>query len=130
MSNQKQKRLLKSNPDIVIATPGRLWDLCQTDSDFAETICNVKYLVLDEADRMLQAGHFKDLENILTILSAAENNNRSTLLFSATLIPDFKKMQETGKKSKKTKTIIQSAKIISENGESLPTLGKFYLNFS
>jgi DEAD/DEAH box helicase len=56
MSQQKQKRQISSNPDVVVATPGRLWELLSTDSAFLDRVRCVKVLVVDEADRMLEAG--------------------------------------------------------------------------
>lgn len=49
------KRLKTSLPDILVATPGRLNDLLQ-NSDLANLLGNVRYLVLDEADRLLDMG--------------------------------------------------------------------------
>ena len=69
MSIQKQKRLLsvKYGVDIVVATPGRLWDMIQEDEKFGKSIKQIKYLVLDEADRMIENGHFAELENIVAL---------------------------------------------------------------
>ncbi|KAI9306160.1 P-loop containing nucleoside triphosphate hydrolase protein [Cunninghamella echinulata] len=62
MSIQKQERQLKYVPDIIVATPGRLWEILST------------FLVLDEADRMLEKGHFQELSNILDELSSRKEN--------------------------------------------------------
>ena len=69
---------LKRGADIVVATPGRLLDL------YAENFVkleSVKYLVLDEADRMLDMGFIHDIRKIVEYLP----ENRQTLMFSATM---------------------------------------------
>jgi superfamily II DNA/RNA helicase len=67
MSIQKQRRLLSYKPAIVIATPGRLWELM--DEYMEPYLLNglpmIDVLVLDEADRMIADGHFKELKFIL-----------------------------------------------------------------
>ncbi|KAK9709426.1 ATP-dependent RNA helicase [Basidiobolus ranarum] len=69
MSIQKQTRLMKATPDIIVATPGRLWELCSENDIFAANLQKIKFLVLDEADRMLEPGHFKELSYILSTIS-------------------------------------------------------------
>ena len=63
----KQLKILnKYNPEIIIATPGRLWEII--DNDEASVLDNLKFLkflIIDEADRMTQTGHFKELKNII-----------------------------------------------------------------
>ena len=67
MSIQKQQRLLSYNPAIIVATPGRLWELMneQMESYLLDTLPLVDVLVLDEADRMIADGHFKEMRDIL-----------------------------------------------------------------
>ncbi len=78
MPYPKQRRLLESPLDILVATPGRLIDFIdQGKVDFSR----LELLVLDEADRMLDMGFIKPVERI----SAATPATRQTLLFSATL---------------------------------------------
>jgi ATP-dependent RNA helicase DDX27 len=84
MAIENQINQLKTNPDVIIATPGRLIDMLynykSVNSSFLE---NINILVLDEADKLLELG-FKDA--IMEIISMIkENKNRQTLLFSATL---------------------------------------------
>ncbi|KAF5392731.1 hypothetical protein D9757_000998 [Collybiopsis confluens] len=67
MSAQKQKRLLSRGADILVATPGRLWDIIEEDATLAKELKQLKFLVLDEADRMVEAGHFAELDNILRL---------------------------------------------------------------
>lgn len=59
ISPQKQQRMLKKFPEVVVATPGRLWDLMQQNQQHLTDFSQLSCLVLDEADHMLQLGHFK-----------------------------------------------------------------------
>lgn len=74
MSIQKQKRLLsaKHGVDIIVATPGRLWELISSggeeSAELGKAIKGIKYLVLDEADRMIETGHFAELDNIVGLV--------------------------------------------------------------
>jgi ATP-dependent RNA helicase RhlE len=77
-SLDRQRRSLRQNPHIIIATPGRLIDHLQTRSI---TLNNVGILVLDEADRMLDMGFAPQLKRILQDVP----KERQTMLFSATM---------------------------------------------
>ncbi|ORY38038.1 P-loop containing nucleoside triphosphate hydrolase protein [Neocallimastix californiae] len=96
MSTQKQQRLIKQKPDLIIATPGRLWELMSDYKEFAGHLRTTRFLVLDEADRMLESGHFRELEYILNIISKKRNKTkdenlnfrRQIAVYSATLISD------------------------------------------
>ena len=95
MATQKQERLLTSKkPEVVIATPGRLWGfLSDAKNAHLETLRKtLRWLVIDEADRMISQGHFAELELILSALPSevrpadgSKPRRRQTLLFSATL---------------------------------------------
>ena len=78
MPYPKQMQLLAQNPEILVATPGRLID--HMNSGKIDFSC-LEILVLDEADRMLDMGFIEDIEKIV----AATPGQRQTLLFSATL---------------------------------------------
>ncbi|KAF8635393.1 hypothetical protein AX15_000394 [Amanita polypyramis BW_CC] len=67
MSPQKQRRILERGVDILVATPGRLWDIIEYNDDIAREIKGLRFLVLDEADRMIETGHFAELDNILRL---------------------------------------------------------------
>ncbi len=78
MPYPKQMQLLSRNPEILVATPGRLIDHMDSGKiDFSQ----LEILVLDEADRMLDMGFIEDIEKIV----AATPESRQTMLFSATL---------------------------------------------
>ena len=80
-----QVKRLKHGVDIVVATPGRLLDhVRQRTIDLRQ----VKILVLDEADRMLDMGFIHDIRKILEILPV----ERQTLLFSATFTPHIRRL--------------------------------------
>ena len=86
LSQEKQNRQLQGNPDLIIATPGRLNELMEFDQTIRGLITRVKFLILDEADRMVQVGHFKELDDILSRILKHQNESRQVLLFSATLV--------------------------------------------
>jgi ATP-dependent RNA helicase DDX24/MAK5 len=110
MSIQKQQRQLDNVPDVVIATPGRLWEILSNSDPLLDRLRRIKFLVLDEADRMLEFGHYQELSSILKAISLrhaegsadAENqevNERQTLVFSATLAKaDFVNKSSSGKR--------------------------------
>ena len=75
---EMQSRALKSGVNVVVATPGKLLSFIQNNHMSCSTI---KYLVLDEADRMLDIGFYDDIITIIKQLP----KERQTLLFSATM---------------------------------------------
>lgn len=83
-----QTGLLKRGAQIVVATPGRLIDHMKRGSIKLD---GVKFVVLDEADRMLDMGFIDDIEFILSRLGGKGGNSkdRQTLLFSATMSPEI-----------------------------------------
>ncbi len=74
----KQVRVLRQGVDILVATPGRLLDLVQQG---IISLSNVSYLVLDEADRMLDMGFVRDVKKIVAMV----RKKRQTMFFSATM---------------------------------------------
>ena len=82
-----QKAIIKKGIDIITATPGRLLDLVSQDS---LDLSKVEFLVLDEADRMLDMGFIHDIKKILALLP----KKRQNLLFSATFSPEIKKLAD------------------------------------
>lgn len=85
ISARPQERQIQQGVDIVVATPGRLLDHLQNS---VLRLYNLKYLVLDEADRMLDMGFIPDIEQLITYLP----RTRQTLLFSATMPPEIEKL--------------------------------------
>ncbi|EIW66497.1 hypothetical protein TREMEDRAFT_65359 [Tremella mesenterica DSM 1558] len=67
LSAQKQQRILDRGCDVLVATPGRLWDLIKANDDLAAEIKRIRFLVIDEADRMIENGHFAELESIVRL---------------------------------------------------------------
>ena len=82
---EKQIRSLKKGADIVVGTPGRVLDLMRRK---ALKLDCVEWLVLDEADEMLNMGFIDDIETILQTVP----EDRHTVLFSATMPSDIKKI--------------------------------------
>ncbi len=78
---------LRQGVDIVIATPGRLLDLV---GQKALDLSKVEFLILDEADRMLDMGFIHDIKKILAILP----KQRQNLLFSATFSDEIKRLSD------------------------------------
>ncbi|NWQ80577.1 DDX24 helicase, partial [Columbina picui] len=86
MAAQKQERVLNRKPEIVIATPGRLWELVKERHPHLSNLRQLRCLVIDEADRMVEKGHFAELSQLLEILNDSQYNpQRQTFVFSATL---------------------------------------------
>jgi ATP-dependent RNA helicase DeaD len=78
----RQADLVRGGAQIVVATPGRLLDHMRRGSIKLDT---VKYVVLDEADRMLDMGFIEDIKFILSKIGKVGSKDRQTLLFSATM---------------------------------------------
>jgi ATP-dependent RNA helicase RhlE len=83
----KHAELLEPGVDILIATPGRLWELYQIG---ALRLKKIKYLVIDEADRMLDMGFMPQLKQLQEIIPVKRQN----LLFSATFSEIIEKLAE------------------------------------
>jgi len=85
VKQMKQVARIKKGIDILVATPGRLLDLVDQRLLFLD---KVEFLVLDEADRMLDMGFARDINKVLALLPTKRQN----LLFSATFSPDIKRL--------------------------------------
>jgi ATP-dependent RNA helicase RhlE len=88
VSQHAQTNALKNGVDILVATPGRLLDLI--DQQFV-SLQNIRFFVLDEADRMLDMGFIHDVKKIIMKLPA----KRQSLFFSATMPPEIQKLAAT-----------------------------------
>jgi len=85
MDMKPQTLELKAGVEVLVATPGRLLDHIEAKT---AVLNQVEYVVLDEADRMLDIGFLPDLQRILSYLP----KQRITLLFSATFSPEIKRL--------------------------------------
>ena len=110
VGEQPQMRALREGADIIIATPGRLLDLMGRNcGDFAA----LEFLVLDEADRMLDMGFLPSIRQVVRALP----KQRQTLLFSATLSREIEsltkefqhapKLIQIGRRSNPAETVTQ-----------------------
>jgi ATP-dependent RNA helicase DDX27 len=89
-SSREQEAVLKTRPDVVIATPGRFIDHMRNSAAFQ--IENLEILVLDEADRMLEEGFESQLDEILSSIP----KSRQTMLFSATMTSSVDRLIQIG----------------------------------
>src|SRR5690349_5526206 len=86
-SFDNQLKKLDRGVDVLIATPGRLLDLFERGKIL---LSDVRILVIDEADRMLDMGFIPDVERIVGLLP----KNRQTLFFSATMPPEIRRLAD------------------------------------
>ncbi len=85
LSWDQQKKALTEGTEIIVATPGKL--ISHLNMGYVK-FEHLKYLILDEADRMLDMGFFDDIQKIITYLP----EKRQTLMFSATMPPKIRKL--------------------------------------
>lgn len=85
VEEEKQIQALQNGIDILVTTPGRIFDL---GSRGFVNLRGVQILILDEADRMLELGFYKDIEDLIRYLPI----NRQTLFYSATIDDKIKRL--------------------------------------
>lgn len=134
MSAQKQKRLLNASygVDIIVATPGRLWEMIQDEDEaLAKAIKGIKFLVLDEADRMIENGHFAELENIVSLTrrdpKQTKAKGKSTNSGDAAFEDDFANAEDSLEATpvrEDIKTYVFSATMSKELQKNLKRKGK------
>ncbi|WP_337167243.1 DEAD/DEAH box helicase [Vibrio parahaemolyticus] len=101
VDKEQQQQALATNPHILVATTGRLVDLANNGLDLSK----VHYLVLDEADRLLDMGFWPDVQNI----AMQTSNQRQTAMFSATFSDELKG---------KAKLLMQAPKQVAAHQEN------------
>lgn len=115
-----EKKALRTGAEVVVATPGRLISHINLGYVRFE---NLHYLILDEADRMLDMGFLPDIKKIISFLP----QKRQTLLFSATMPPEIRKLakqilhnpQEINLAvSKPAENVLQSAWFVSDENKN------------
>jgi ATP-dependent RNA helicase DeaD len=109
----RQIKALQRGVDIVVGTPGRVLDLIRRN--FID-LSNINFLVLDEADEMLNMGFIDDIEEIIK----NSNKDRQTMLFSATMPDQIKKLAKRYMKEE-TKHIT-----IVKNSMTVSTVSQYY----
>ena len=122
-----QIKALKKPTQIVVATPGRLLDLIKRK---AISLTNVKYVVLDEADEMLNMGFKEDIDDILSHTL----DDRVTWLFSATMPKEIRRiikkymdapLEVAINSEQKSNTDITHQYVITKGGNKVPALRRF-----
>lgn len=103
---EKQFAALRRNPHIIIATPGRLLDHINRRT---VKLGQIKTVVLDEADRMLDMGFRQDMDNILKVVPA----ERQTVLFSATMSKEILSITKSYQRDAKHITVAQETRTVS-----------------
>lgn len=103
MSVEKQRRVLTKRPEVIIATPGRLWQLIEEGNEHLCQVDRVLCLVLDEADRLVEKGHYEELTKLLELLNKSPRRakSRQTFVMSATLTMDISAPKRLLNKKKK-----------------------------
>ncbi len=117
VGQHQQSRAMMHGVDVLVATPGRLLDLV---GQRLVDIRSVEYLVLDEADRMLDMGFIHDMRKIIAMLPA----DRQTLFFSATLPAEVRELADsmlrdpleirTAQRSTPAETVSQSVYFVAK----------------
>lgn len=108
----EQMKILDRGADVLIATPGRLLDLFERGSVL---LSDIKVLVIDEADRMLDMGFIPDIEKIVSLVPPI----RQTLLFSATMPPEIKNLSAKFLTNPKTVSVAPPASPAEKVKQSL-----------
>lgn len=105
LSIQKQLRQLTENggADVIVATPGRLWEVVSEGHGWVEKLKKgLKFLVVDEADRLLQEGHYKEVVDVLNLLDKPDDSDDSD---------DNDENDNDGEHGAKGKTPVRAAKV-------------------
>ena len=88
---------------MVVAIQGRLWDLVQEGNTHLIGLSKIRYLAMDETDRMVEKGHFEELQKILGEFSTSTDSRRQTFIMSTTLSLVHKPPQHAKKQKQMSK---------------------------
>jgi superfamily II DNA/RNA helicase len=112
VSFSEQEAKINRGVDVLIATPGRLMDHCERGKVI---LTDVKILVIDEADRMLDMGFIPDVEKIVSLMPPL----RQTLMFSATMPPEIRRLADKFLSNPKEITVSPPASTADTIAQSL-----------
>jgi len=113
----RQIAALRNGVDVLVATPGRLLDLCRTN---AVRLDGVEFLVLDEADRMLDLGFIHDIRRIVELVP----RKRQTLFFSATMPADIARLADAMLSKPAQVSVTPPASVVSRIDQSVMHVGR------
>ncbi|XP_050392531.2 probable ATP-dependent RNA helicase DDX47 [Patella vulgata] len=114
MDNMSQALMLAKKPHIIVATPGRLIDHLENTKGFS--LSSLKYLVMDEADRILNMDFGKEIDKILKLIP----RQRKTYLYSATMTQKVNKLQRA--------SLCDPVKVqVSSKYQTVDKLQQFYI---
>jgi len=130
---REQLRQIERGCDLLVATPGRLVDLIERGRLGMD---NIKFLVLDEADRMLDMGFEPQIRRIVEQEGMPHGEMRQTMMFSATFPPNIQRLASdflndyifltVGRVGSASKDVTQTVEYV-ENNDKLDTLMRFLL---
>lgn len=115
-----QKKGIENDVDIIVATPGKL--ISHLNMGYVK-FDDLKYLILDEADRMLDMGFYDDIKKIMSFLP----KEKQTMMFSATMPPKIRELAKTNLKdpieisiaiSKPSENVLQAAYLTSDGNKA------------
>ena len=125
-------KLFKNGVNLLIATPGRFIDHIQNTPGFSDKFTNLKFLIFDEADQLLDMGFMNDIKRIISFLPPKDT--RQTLLFSATVSPNIEILSKTflrssqrfidtvGREAPQTHEHVTQEFVLSKLHDLIPTL--------
>ncbi|CAB4385056.1 uncharacterized protein OCT59_005414 [Rhizophagus irregularis] len=124
------RKLSHQRVDLVVGTPGRLYDLLSTESNFKKQCNGIKTLILDEADQLLDMGFRDDIEEIVhffpkerqTFLFSATVSNQIRQIANLSLKPDYKFIDTVDPNDVNTNTQVKQSYVITPYEAHLTTI--------